>query len=66
MFRYDGKSVINIKLKELSSIPDSIRNGKNWPGLNCKTKTGIFGSAIGVGPTGMMANHLQVLQKRMA
>ena len=33
-------------------------------GLNCKTRTGIFGSPIGVGPTGMMANHLQVLQKK--
>jgi hypothetical protein len=35
-------------------------------GHNFKTKTGIFGSAIGVGPTGTMANHSQVLQKKMA
>ena len=35
-------------------------------GPYCKTKMEIFGSAIGVEPTVMMANHLQVLQKMMA
>jgi ligand-binding sensor domain-containing protein len=68
VYRYDGKSVTNLKLKEL------FQNGIQYqpkaviigPGLNCKTKTGISGSAIGVGSIGMMANYLQVLQKKMA
>lgn len=73
VYRYDGKSVINIKPVELSYARDtgpirfdSFELVKIGPGLNCKTKMGIFGSAIGMGPTGMMANHLQVLQKKMA
>ena len=40
VYRYDGKSVINIKLKELSSIPDSIRNGKNWAWPQLQDKNG--------------------------
>jgi ligand-binding sensor domain-containing protein len=40
VYRYDGKSVINIKLKILSSIPDSIRNGKNWAWPQLQDKNG--------------------------
>ena len=40
VYHYDGKSVINIKLKELSSIPDSIRNGKNWAWPQLQDKNG--------------------------
>ena len=40
VYRYDGKSVINIKLKRLSSIPDSIRNGKNWAWPQLQDKNG--------------------------
>ena len=34
-------------------------------GLNCRTKTEIFGSVVGVEPTGMMGKHLQVLQQKI-
>lgn len=40
VYRYDGKSVINIKLKELSSIPDTIQNGKNWAWPQLQDKNG--------------------------
>jgi ligand-binding sensor domain-containing protein len=40
VFRYDGKSVINIRLKRLSSIADSIRNGKNWAWPQLQDKKG--------------------------
>ena len=64
VYRYDYKSVINLKLKELSTIRfESVIIGH---GLNCKTKTGTSGSAIGLAPTGMMEKHSQVLQKAMA
>jgi ligand-binding sensor domain-containing protein len=40
VYRYDGKSVINIKLKELSSLPDSIPKGKNWAWPQLQDKNG--------------------------
>jgi ligand-binding sensor domain-containing protein len=41
VYRYDGKSVINIKLKELSSIRfDSIRIGHNWAWPQLQDKNG--------------------------
>jgi ligand-binding sensor domain-containing protein len=41
VYRYDGKSVINIKLKELSTIRfDSIRIGHNWAWPQLQDKNG--------------------------
>ena len=41
VYRYDGKSVINIKLKELSTFrPDSIRIGHNWAWPQLQDKNG--------------------------
>ena len=41
VYRYDGKSVINIKLEELSTFrPDSIRTGHNWAWPQCQDKNG--------------------------
>ena len=41
VYRYDGKSVINIKLKELSTFrPDSIRTGHNWAWPQLQDKNG--------------------------
>ena len=40
VYRYDGKSVINIKFKERSSIPDSVGNFKNWAWPQLQDKNG--------------------------
>jgi ligand-binding sensor domain-containing protein len=40
VFRYDGKSVINIKPKRLSSLADSIRNDQNWAWPQLQDKNG--------------------------
>ena len=41
VYRYDGKSVINIKLKELSTFhSDSIRTGHNWAWPQLQDKNG--------------------------
>jgi ligand-binding sensor domain-containing protein len=41
VYRYDGKSVINIKLKELSTFRfDSIRTGHNWAWPQLQDKNG--------------------------
>lgn len=40
VYRYDGKSVINIRPKRLSSVPDSARFGKNWAWPQLQDKNG--------------------------
>lgn len=40
VYRYDGRSVINIKLNELRSIPDSIQRGRNWAWPQWQDKEG--------------------------
>ena len=41
VYRYDGKSVINIKLKELNTFrPDSTRTGHNWAWPQLQDKNG--------------------------